>query len=348
MRVIEGTARFKDKRTVVVGDEVEIRARRFVVATGSSPAVPPIPGLAETPHLTNETVFDLTTRPEHLLVIGAGPIGLELAQAFRRLGSRVTVVEAAQPLAREDPECAAIVLDALAREGIEIRAGAEVVRVEAAGAGVKMIVRTPAGEQAIEGSHLLVAAGRRANAAGLDLENAGIRYDGGGIRVDKGLRTANKRVYAIGDVAGGPQFTHAANYHAGLVIRSALFRLRVEADDDLIPRVTFTDPELAQIGLTEAEARRRRIDLRVLRWPYHENDRAQAERETTGHIKVVTDRKGGILGATIVGAAAGELITTWTLAISQGLNIRAVDRYRGAVSDPLGGWKTCSDYLFHP
>ena len=125
-------------------------------------------------------------------------------------------------------------------------------------------------------------------------------------------------------MAGGPQFTHAANYHAGLVIRSALFRLRVEADDDLIPRVTFTDPELAQIGLTEAEARRRRIDLRVLRWPYHENDRAQAERETTGHIKVVTDRKGGILGATIVGAAAGELITTWTLAISQGLNIRAL------------------------
>jgi pyruvate/2-oxoglutarate dehydrogenase complex dihydrolipoamide dehydrogenase (E3) component len=324
VRVIEGAARFRDKRTVVVGEEIEIRARRFVVATGSSPAVPPIPGLAETPHLTNETVFDLTTRPEHLLVIGAGPIGLELAQAFRRLGSRVTVVEAAQPLAREDPECAAIVLDALAREGIDIRAGAEVVRVEAAEAGVKMIVRTGDGEQAIEGSHLLVAAGRRANAAGLDLENAAIRYDGGGIKVDKGLKTTNKRVYAIGDVAGGAQFTHAANYHAGLVIRNALFRLRVEADDGVIPRVTFTDPELAQIGLSEAEARRRRLGFNVLRWPYHENDRAQAERETLGHIKVLTDRKGRILGATIVGAAAGELITTWTLAISQGLNIRAL------------------------
>jgi pyruvate/2-oxoglutarate dehydrogenase complex dihydrolipoamide dehydrogenase (E3) component len=324
VRVIEGTARFRDKRTVVVGDEIEIRARRFVVATGSSPAVPPIPGLAETPHLTNETVFDLTTRPEHLLVIGAGPIGLELAQAFRRLGSQVTVVEAAQPLAREDPECAAIVLDALAREGIEIRAGTEVVRVEAAEAGVKMIVRTGDGEQAIAGSHLLVAAGRRANAAGLDLENAAIKYDGGGIKVDKGLKTTNKRVYAIGDVAGGAQFTHAANYHAGLVIRNALFRLRVEVDDGMIPRVTFTDPELAQIGLSDAEARRRRIGFNVLRWPYHENDRAQAERETLGHIKVLTDRKGRILGATIVGAAAGELITTWTLAISQGLNIRAL------------------------
>ena len=324
VRVIEGTARFKDKRTVVVGDEVEIRARRFVMATGSSPAVPPIPGLADTPHLTNETVFDLTIRPEHLLVIGAGPIGLELAQAFRRLGAKVTVVEAAQPLAREDPECAAIVLDALAREGIDIRAGAEVVRVEAAAAGVKLVVRTGDGEQAIEGSHLLVAIGRRANAAGLDLENAAIRYDGGGIKVDKGLKTTNKRVYAIGDVAGGAQFTHAANYHAGLVIRNALFRLRVESDDGMIPRVTFTDPELAQIGLSEAEVRRRRLGFHVLRWPYHENDRAQAERETLGHIKVLTDRKGRILGATIVGAAAGELITTWTLAISQGLNIRAL------------------------
>jgi len=323
VRVIEGTARFKDARTVAVGDEIEIKARRFVIATGSSPSVPPIPGLAETPHLTNETVFNLTARPEHLVVIGAGPIGLELAQAFRRLGAEVTVLEAAQPLAREDPECAGIVLDALAREGVVVRAGAAVVRVEAADARVKVVVRAGAGEQVLDGSHLLVATGRRVNTAGLGLEDAGIKYDGGGIRVDQGLRTANKRVYAIGDAAGGAQFTHAANYHAGLVIRNALFRLRVKVDDDLIPRVTFTDPELAHVGLTEAEARRRGVALRVLRWPYHENDRAQAERETVGHIKVVTDRRGRILGATIVGAAAGELITTWTLAISQGLNIRA-------------------------
>jgi len=268
-------------------------------------------------------VFNLTARPEHLVVIGAGPIGLELAQAFRRLGAEVTVLEAAQPLAREDPECAGIVLDALAREGVVVRAGAAVVRVEAADARVKVVVRAGAGEQVLDGSHLLVATGRRVNTAGLGLEDAGIEYDGGGIRVDQGLRTANKRVYAIGDAAGGAQFTHAANYHAGLVIRNALFRLRVKVDDDLIPRVTFTDPELAHVGLTEAEARRRGVALRVLRWPYHENDRAQAERETVGHIKVVTDRRGRILGATIVGAAAGELITTWTLAISQGLNIRA-------------------------
>jgi len=324
VRVIEGVARFKNKRTVAVGEQFEIRARRFVIATGSSPALPSIPGLAETPHLTNETVFDLTERPEHLVVIGAGPIGLELAQAFRRLGASVTVLEAAQPLAREDPECAAIVLDELTREGVTLRAGVEALRVEGSHSRIKVVVRAGEAEEAIDGSHLLVATGRRVNTEGLGLEQAGIAFDGHGIRVDKGLRTKNKRVYAIGDAAGGAQFTHAANYHAGLVIRSALFRLRVKVDDDLIPRVTFTDPELAHVGLTEAEARRRRIKVRVVRWPYHENDRAQAERETVGHIKVVTDRRGRILGATIVGAAAGELITTWTLAISQRLNIRAI------------------------
>ena len=142
--------------------------------------------------------------------------------------------------------------------------------------------------------------------------------------MDHSLRTSNRRVYAIGDVAGGPQFTHAANYHAGLVIRNALFRLPVKADDDMIPRVTFTDPELAHVGITDTEARRRDVAFHVARWPYHENDRAQAERETHGHIKIVTDRRGRILGATIVGAAAGELITTWTLAIGQRLNIRAM------------------------
>jgi pyruvate/2-oxoglutarate dehydrogenase complex dihydrolipoamide dehydrogenase (E3) component len=324
VRVIEGVARFKNKRTVAVGEQFEIRARRFVIATGSSPALPPIPGLAETPHLTNETVFDLTERPEHLVVIGAGPIGLELAQAFRRLGAQVTVLEAAQPLAREDPECAAVVLDQLAREGVALRSGVEVLRVEGSHSRIKVVLRAGEGEEAIEGSHLLVATGRRVDTEGLGLEQAGIAFDARGIRVDKGLRTRNKRVYAIGDVAGGAQFTHAANYHAGLVIRNALFRLRVAVDEDAIPRVTFTDPELAHVGLTEAEARGRRIKVRVVRWPYHENDRAQAERETIGHIKVVTNRRGRILGATIVGAAAGELITTWTLAISRRLDLRAI------------------------
>ena len=321
VRVIEGAARFKDRNTVVV-NATEIVARRFVVATGSSPALPPIAGLDHVPYLTNETVFDLTARPEHLIVIGAGAIGLELAQAFRRLGSAVTVLEAAEPLAREDKECAAIVLDALAREGVAIRSHVAIARVEAAGTKIKAVLGD--GETAIEGSHLLIATGRKANTEGLALEAARIACDRNGIKVNKGLKTSNRRVYAIGDVAGRGQFTHLANYHAGLVIRNALFRLPVKVNADLVPRVTYTDPELAHVGLTESEARKRRLAIRVLRWPYHENDRAQTECETVGHIKVLTDRRGKILGATIVGAAAGELITAWTLAISRGLNIRAL------------------------
>jgi pyruvate/2-oxoglutarate dehydrogenase complex dihydrolipoamide dehydrogenase (E3) component len=325
VRVIKGTAQFKDAATVAVGDAYEIKARRFVIATGSAPAIPPIPGLADTPHLTNETIFDLGECPAHLLIIGGGPIGLELAQAFRRLGAAVTVLEAATPLAKDDPECAAVVLDQLARDGVAIRAGVAVRRVAgAAGGKVQVVIGTADQEETIEGSHVLVATGRTPNVAELGLDRAGVACNGRGIVVDKRLRTSNKRVYAIGDVAGGPQFTHVANYHAGLVVRHALFRLPVAASTDALPWVTFTDPELAHVGLGEAEARARRYKFQVLRWPYHENDRAQAERTTAGHIKVITTRSGRILGATIVGHNAGELIATWSLAVGQRLNIRAV------------------------
>lgn len=324
VRVIEGAARFQDGGTVVVGDDIVVKARRFVIATGSSPALPPIPGLRETPHLTNETVFELTERPEHLIVIGAGPVGLELAQAFRRLGSAVTVLEAGQPLAREDPECAQVVLDALAQERIELRTSTAVARVQAVNGRVNVVVRAQGGEESIAGTHLLLATGRRANTEGLGLDEAGIRQDRAGVVVNKGLRTTNRRVYAIGDVAGGAQFTHLAGYHAGLVIRNALFRLPVKMNEDIIPRVTFTDPELAHVGLREADARARRIRFKVLRWPYHENDRARAERQTRGHIKVITSRRGRILGATIVGANAGELIATWALAVSERLHVRTL------------------------
>jgi pyruvate/2-oxoglutarate dehydrogenase complex dihydrolipoamide dehydrogenase (E3) component len=322
VRVLDGTARFVDAASVAVGDAFEIKARRFVIATGSSPAIPPIPGLAETPHFTNETIFDLAECPSQLVVIGAGPVGLELAQAFRALGAGVTVIEAATPLARDDPECAAVVLDQLARDGVVIRDGATVRRVGRANGNVQVTIGRATGEETLAGSHLLVAAGRSPNIADLGLDRAGIQFEPRGIVVDRGLRTTNKRVYAIGDVAGGPHFTHVASYHAGLVIRHALFRLPVRVNNDIIPRVTFTEPELAHVGLSEAEARRREVRFRVLRWPYHENDRAQAERATEGHIKVITTRHGRILGATIVGRSAGELIATWTLAISQRLNIR--------------------------
>jgi len=323
VHVIEGAARFKDATTVAVGDKFEIKARRFVIATGSSPAVPPIPGLAEAPYLTNETIFELKQCPEHLIIIGAGAVGLELAQAHQRLGAKVTVLEAATPLAADDPECTAIVLDYLAREGVVIRAGVKVTQIGHTDGRIQAVIEASQGEETIEGSNLLIAAGRRANVDGLELEKAGIKYDRAGIAVDRGLKTSNGKVYAIGDVAGG-HFTHAANEHAGIVIRNALFRLRAGVNNDLIPRVVFTDPELAHVGLTEAQARERYREIRVLRWPYHENDRAQAERETDGHIKVITAKNGRILGATIVGAQAGELITAWTLALSRGLNIRAM------------------------
>jgi pyruvate/2-oxoglutarate dehydrogenase complex dihydrolipoamide dehydrogenase (E3) component len=326
VRVIEGTARFRDARTVVVGEEFEIRARRFVIATGYTPAAPPVEGLDTTPYLTNESIFDLTQCPKHLIVIGAGPIGLELAQAHRRLGAEVTVLEAAKPLAKDDQECAAIVLDQFAREGITIRSGVKIARVERRRGGrVRVVLEQPGGEENLEGSHLLVATGRRANVAELGLEAAGIAFEDRGIRVDKRLKTTNKRVYAIGDaVLGGLQFTHMANYHAGLVVRNALFRLPIDVTKGVIPWVTYTDPELAHVGLSEDDARQRHGTIRVLRWPYHENDRAQTERETHGHIKVTTDKRGHILGATIVGTHAGELITVWALAITQRMKVHAM------------------------
>lgn len=322
VRVINAQAKFKDRRTLIAGD-VEIRARRFIIATGSTPALPPIPGLDQGPYLTNETVFNLKERPEHLIIIGAGPVGLEMAQAFHRLGSSVTVLEQAAPLAKDDPECAMIVLDQLEREGVVIRSGANVVGISHAGATVTATIEVAGAEQTITGSHLLVATGRLATIDGLDLDAAGIRADRVGIAVNKKLKTSNRRVYAIGDCAAGQlQFTHAANYHAGLVIRNALFRLPVRVNNDAIPWVTYTEPELAQCGLTEARARKRGIKFRILRWPYYDNDRAQTELETHGHIKVITRPNGKIIGATIVGAQAGELIASWTLAIAQGLNIR--------------------------
>jgi len=334
VRVIEGAARFKDAGTLVVAGDIEIAARRFVIATGSAPALPPIAGLEGVPCLTTETAFDLAFCPEHLIVIGAGSIGLEFAQAFRRLGAAVTVVDASEPLGQEDPECTAVVLDQLAREGIGLRRG-NVVRVgeeqwpTQPQSKLKIVLSdvVPAGaggEEAIEGSHLLVAGERWPNVVGLGLDAAGIKYDEHGIAVGTGLKTSNRRVYAIGDVTGEPQPAHVAEHQAALVVRNALFRLPVRFDRESVPRVTFTDPELAQTGLTEAAARRRRHRVGVLRWPYRENDRAHADGEARGHIKVVTNARGRILGVTIVGAGAGELITTWTLAIGARANIRTL------------------------
>jgi pyruvate/2-oxoglutarate dehydrogenase complex dihydrolipoamide dehydrogenase (E3) component len=325
VRVITGVARFTDPSTVMVDDSVAVQAGRFVIATGSSPAIPPIPGLAQTPHLTNETIFDLCELPSRLVVIGGGAIGLELGQALRRLGTEVTIVEAARPLANDDAECAQIVIEALVREGVEIRAGVSVQSARQTRSGVELAVKCGDAEEHLAGSHLLVAAGRVPNVEGLGLAEAGIEFTRTGIVVDDRLQTTNRRVYAIGDAAaGGMMFTHVANYHAGLVVRHALFRLPVKVRYNAVPWVTFTDPELAHVGLTDEQARNQGHQIRIMRWPYCENDRAQAERVTAGHVKVVTNARGRVLGATIVGAHAGELIAPWVLAIGQDLNIRAV------------------------
>lgn len=323
VKVIQATGRFVDKRTVAAG-EYRIAARRFVIATGSSPLVPAIPGLDTVPFFTNETIFDNAERLEHLIVVGGGPIGLELAQAHHRLGSRVTVLEGARALGKDDPEMTKVLLKSLRAEGIDIREDTPVERVEGGRGRVRVTVKTPAGPEMLEGTHLLLAVGRRPNTADLGLDAAGVALDKGAIKVDRGLRTSNRRVFAIGDVAGGHMFTHVANYHAGIVIRRALFHLPARVNNDIVPWVTYTEPELAHIGLTEEAARGRRIKPKVQRWPYHENDRAQAERIAEGHVKVVTDARGRILGATIVGEQAGELLQVWSLAISQGLKIKAM------------------------
>jgi pyruvate/2-oxoglutarate dehydrogenase complex dihydrolipoamide dehydrogenase (E3) component len=322
VRVIHAQAKFKNRDTIVAGD-IEIRARRFVIATGSKPALPAIPGLDSGLYLTSESIFDLAERPEHLVVIGGGSTGLELAQGFRRLGSSVTVLEAGQPLATDDPECVAVVLAQLEREGVVIRSGVNVVGIAHAGRTVTATIESGGAEQTITGSHLLVAAGRTPSIADLDLDKAGIRREQSGVVVNGKLKTGNRRVYAVGDcIAGALHHTHAANYHAGLVIRNALFRLPGRVNNDCIPWVTFTDPELAQIGLTEERARQQGIKIRVTRWPYHDNDRAQAEGTPRGHIKVITTEKGKIMGVTIVGAQAGELIAMWVLAVARNLGLR--------------------------
>ena len=320
VRVLRAEARFTSPRTVRAGD-VEIRPRRFVIATGSQPAIPPIRGLDEVRYLTNESIFANRQLPEHLIVIGGGPIGIEMAQAHRRLGARVTVLDVGPLLPRDDPELSAVLAERLWSEGIVGRPGVEIAEVERAGQVIR--VRLESSEQ-ISGSHLLIAAGRRPTVEALDLAAAGIASTAKGITVDARLRTTNRRVFAIGDVAGGPQFTHVALYHAGIVIRNALFRIPAKVDYRALPWVTYTDPELAQVGLTEAEARAIERASRVLRWRFVENDRAQTERETEGMVKVVTRANGRILGTSILGAGAGDLILPWALAISQKLKIGAL------------------------
>lgn len=322
VKVIEAPGRFVSPRMLEAG-KYQIEARRFVVATGSTAAVPPIPGLAETPFLTNETIFEVAELPQHLIVIGGGPIGIELGFAFRRLGSRVTIVEALTPLANDDSELTGIVLEKVREEGVRILAGTRVEKVAYAKRQFTVTVSADGAQNTIEGSHLLVAAGRSATVAGLGLDEAQITHDRKGIQVSRRMKTSNPKVFAIGDVAGGLQFTHAANYHAGIVLRNILMRWPTRTRDHITPWVTYTDPELAWIGMNEAQARERHGKISIQRWPVIENDRAQAERATTGLVKVITTKAGRIVGAGIVARHAGDLLQPWILAVTEGMKISA-------------------------
>jgi pyruvate/2-oxoglutarate dehydrogenase complex dihydrolipoamide dehydrogenase (E3) component len=320
VEVIRENGRFIGPREVQAGDTV-IRARRIVIATGSSPLVPPIEGLETVPYDTNETLFTPREKPGHLLIIGGGPIGMEMAQAHVRMGCEVTVIEGGKALGKEDPELATVVLDSLRAEGVRIEEDASAARVSGTAGAIE--VTTKDGRM-LTGTHLLVAVGRRVNTEGLDLDLAGIETTKTGIKVDDRMRTTNRRVFAIGDVAGGLMFTHVAGYQAGVIIRSLLFGLPAKARTDHIPRATYTDPELAQVGLTEAEAREAHGDkLEIARFDYHHNDRAVAERLDTGFIKVMVVG-GRPVGASIVGAQAGEHISLWALALANKLKMSQV------------------------
>jgi pyruvate/2-oxoglutarate dehydrogenase complex dihydrolipoamide dehydrogenase (E3) component len=343
--VVREAARFTGPRTLESAS-VALTARKIVIATGSHPTVPPLPGLEKVRYFTNETVFGLTERPRRLLVLGAGTIGLELGQAFRRLGSEVVVIEAApEALVREDRDLAEVVLAQIKADGVEIVTRTEVLRAEATQDGLVLQVKGPDGEERwIEGSHLLVAAGRRPVVEGLDLEAGGVEHDHTGVRVDKGLRSvSNPAVFALGDVIGREMFTHAAGAHAGLFVRKALFAQAVDLERLVIPRVTYTDPELAVVGLSETRARERFGDkAKSITVPFSGVDRAVAEGDTRGFGKLIT-HKGKVVGAALVGRGAGELIHPFVLSMASGLKLSALTGYvapyptRGEIVKRLAG-----------
>ena len=336
--VLRDHARFTGPRTVVAG-ETSVTAKHLVIATGSSPFVPPIDGLAETPYFTNETIFNNRALPDHLIIIGGGPIGVEMAQAHQRLGAKVTLIEGRTILGKDDPELSDVVRQQLIEDGVTLKENASVTRVGSTDDAIKVSTDN----ETIVGSHLLIAVGRRANVDNMDLEKAGVAFTNRGITVDSGLRTSNKRIYAMGDVAGGRQFTHVAGYHASVLVRRILFKTPAKNNEHEAPWVTYSDPELANVGITEQEAQDKKIDHQVVRWALEENDRARAERDTRGLIKIITDKKGRVLGASVVGAGAGEIIQSWALAISNKMTVRAFTNYispyptRGEISKRVAG-----------
>jgi pyruvate/2-oxoglutarate dehydrogenase complex dihydrolipoamide dehydrogenase (E3) component len=317
IEVAFGAASFVDEETIAIGDR-HVSSRHFVVCTGSEPIVPSLPGLAQTPFLTYKDVFSLKAFPRRLLVLGSGPIGAELAQAFGRLGSEVVLVEAADrllPIA--DPDASAVLRDRFTREGVEVFVRTAVDHVEESGDGIAL---TAAGRR-IEGDALLVAVGRRPRLDGLNLDRAAVAFTEDGISVDSKLRTSNPRIYAAGDAAGSMQFTHYAGWQGYVAARNALFPGAMRGKREGVPWVVFTDPAVGQVGLTEEEARHRGWNTEVLRLPLERIDRAQTTGELEGFIKLVT-RNDTLVGATVVAPVAGEVINELALAIQSKVTLR--------------------------
>jgi pyruvate/2-oxoglutarate dehydrogenase complex dihydrolipoamide dehydrogenase (E3) component len=323
--VIHGAGRFVSPIAFEV-DGRTITAKHFVLATGSRPAIPPIAGLAYVPYLTNQTVFDLREPVARLVIVGAGPIGSEMAQAFRRLGSEVIVVDMANKiLPREDADVAAVVQRQLEAEGVRYRLGITVGGVmpgDPHAGRIRMTLRNANGTvEQIAATHLLLAAGRVPNDEHLGLDAAGVHLGNDRLVVDDVLATTNPRIYAVGDVAGTYPYTHVAENHAGVVLRQTIMHTSWAKPSATVPWCTYTDPELARVGLSETKARTHGIDYRVYRFPFADVDRARIEGETEGFAKLVTDRQGRLLGAAIVGADAGELIAECVLALGRKMKV---------------------------
>lgn len=316
---IDGQPRFLGRRRVMAGD-TEIRARRYVLATGSSPVVPTIPGLEDVGYLTADTLCDLARKPSHLVILGDDATALELAQTFSRLGTQVTLLAEANVLPKEDPEMAAVLVRRLRAEGVDVRQGVKVTAVERRGkTGIKLLTEEGGEPGEIHGGQILISAGRTANLETLDLKKACVGMKGSAADVSAMLRTTNMRVYAVGEAAGASSAQHAA-MQSDLVLDALLFRLPAK-DRAVVPRLVATDPPLAHVGLTEAEARRRHRKLTIVRAPYAEHDGARAQGSTAGHVKLVIGRRGDLLGATVAGANAAETIGVWALVIAGKLSL---------------------------
>ena len=329
IEVVMGGARFLDPRTIAVGART-IRAKKFLLTTGARPVIPEIPGLNEVPFITYEQIFENERLPNALIVVGAGPIGMEMAQAYRRLGCKVSVV-ATRLFPKEEPEARDVMRQVFEREGIEFTWGKA---LSARKDGEVLKVPTDQGEAS--GDMLLIAAGRKPSVEGLDLEKAGVNYSATGIPVDDRLRTNVKHIYAAGDVAGGLQFTHFAGWQAFQAVRNALLPGESSGFSELVPRVTFTDPEVAQVGLSEDQARAKFGDsVRVGRWDMGHTDRAVCEDDTEGFLKLVAKKDGAVLGGTIVAGRAGEAITELIVAISQGMKV-------ADIAGAIHAYPTCS------